>query len=153
MLFTLGPVKHLAKKFVKFGVVGFTGVIIDFGITWLLKEKLHLNPYLANSTGFVCAASNNWLLNRLWTFRSRHPQILRQYLIFMVVSLIGLGLNNAVVWVGITWFLLNFYVAKVVAVGVVMFWNFVINYKFTFAHTHQEKEETKQKVPSPSNEI
>jgi putative flippase GtrA len=153
LLSTLVAVKHVAKKFIKFGIVGFTGVIIDFGITWLLKEKLHLNPYLANSTGFVCAASNNWLLNRLWTFRSRHPRILRQYLIFMMVSGIGLGLNNAVLWAGTSWLSLNFYVAKVVAVGVVMFWNFVINYKFTFAHTHIEKLEAKQKVTSTGKVI
>ncbi|MCS6978647.1 MAG: GtrA family protein [Flavobacteriales bacterium] len=127
--------KHLAKKFIKFGIVGFTGVLIDFGITWVLKELLFLNPYVANSAGFLCAASNNWLLNRIWTFRNRHPRILKQYLVFMLVSLMGLGLNNAVVWLGVSFLALNFYVAKVVAVGVVMFWNFIINYKFTFAQS------------------
>lgn len=125
--------KHVARKFVKFGIVGSTGVVIDFAVTWLLKEQLHINAYVANSAGFVCAATNNWLLNRIWTFRSRNPQLIRQYLLFMLISVIGLGLNNLVVWFCSEVVGMNFYLAKLVAVGVVMFWNFAANYKITFS--------------------
>ncbi|MCS6981550.1 MAG: GtrA family protein [Flavobacteriales bacterium] len=125
--------KHVARKFLKFGIVGSTGVVIDFAVTWLLKEKLHINAYMANSVGFVCAASNNWLLNRIWTFRNRNPQLIRQYLLFMLISVIGLGLNNLVVWFCSEVVGINFYLAKLAAVGVVMFWNFGANYKITFS--------------------
>lgn len=57
-------------QFIKFCVVGGTGVVVDFGITFLFKEKLKLNKYIANSLGFMAAASTNYLLNRWWTFRS-----------------------------------------------------------------------------------
>ena len=46
----------LIWKFVKFCVVGFSGMVVDFGVTWLCKEKLHWNKYLSNSLGFVLAA-------------------------------------------------------------------------------------------------
>ena len=59
-------------QFIKFCVVGGTGVVVDFGITFLFKEKLKLNKYIANSLGFMAAASTNYLLNRWWTFRSHH---------------------------------------------------------------------------------
>jgi len=124
---------QVARKFIKFGIVGFTGVIFDFGVTILLKEVLRINPYLANSIGFICAASNNWLLNRIWTFKDKNPQILKQYIVFMVVSIIGLGLNNFIVWFFTEKVLINFYFSKLVAVGVVMFWNFLVNSKYTFA--------------------
>ena len=58
-------------QFIKFCVVGGTGVVVDFGITFLFKEKLKLNKYIANSLGFMAAASTNYLLNRWWTFRRR----------------------------------------------------------------------------------
>lgn len=48
---------------------------VDFGITFLGKEKLRLNKYVANSLGFISAASTNYVLNRLWTFHSRDPQV------------------------------------------------------------------------------
>ena len=40
-------------QFIKFCVVGGTGVVVDFGITFLFKEKLKLNKYIANSLGFT----------------------------------------------------------------------------------------------------
>ena len=55
-------------QFIKFCVVGASGMAVDFGITFLGKEKLRLNKYVANSLGFISAASTNYVLNRLWTF-------------------------------------------------------------------------------------
>ena len=49
-------------KFLKFCIVGSSGMIIDFGTTWLLKEKVKINKYLANSTGFILAATSNYLI-------------------------------------------------------------------------------------------
>ncbi len=63
-------------KFLKFGIVGFSGLIIDYAITFLLKEKLKVQRYISNSIGFTVAASSNWLFNRLWTFESSNPEIL-----------------------------------------------------------------------------
>ena len=52
-------------QFIKFCVVGASGMAVDFGITFLGKEKLRLNKYVANSLGFISAASTNYVLNRL----------------------------------------------------------------------------------------
>lgn len=79
----------MIAQFIKFCVVGGSGVVVDFAITYLLKEKLRLNKYIANSTGFVCAASTNYLLNRLWTFQSHDPQVTRQYMLFLAIALDG----------------------------------------------------------------
>ncbi len=123
---------ELILKFLKFGIVGASGVGVDFGITWICKEKLNLNKYVANSTGFLCAVVSNYLLNRVWTFHSQDPSIAMQFSKFLLASLIGLGLNN-----GIIYFLnerrqVKFYTAKLIATGVVTLWNFWANYTFTF---------------------
>ena len=47
----------MIQQFIKFCVVGGSGVFIDFGITYLCKEWLRLNKYLANSLGFLCAST------------------------------------------------------------------------------------------------
>ena len=49
--------KIFIEKFLKFCIVGGSGVIIDFGITFVCKELLKLNKYAANSLGFICAAT------------------------------------------------------------------------------------------------
>jgi putative flippase GtrA len=112
--------------------VGASGMIVDFGTTWILKEKAGINKYIANSTGFILAASSNYLLNRFWTFESQNQHIGEEYFSFMVISVIGLGINNLVLYLLTEKMRLNFYLSKLFAIGVVTIWNFFMNYMITF---------------------
>ncbi len=123
---------ELLIKFFKFGIVGVSGVIVDFGVTWLLKERLRLNKYIANSAGFACAVVSNYALNRIWTFHSSDPQVGIQFAKFTMVALIGLGMNNAIIFFLTERRGVKFYTAKLIATGVVMLWNFGANLLFTF---------------------
>jgi putative flippase GtrA len=122
----------LLWKFLKFCMVGSSGMIIDFGTTWLLKEKARVNKYLANSTGFVLAATSNYILNRFWTFHSANRQVVTEYLCFIIISVFGLAINNFVVYILTERMKFNFYLSKLFAVGIVILWNFSMNYLFTF---------------------
>ncbi|HBH23739.1 MAG TPA: glycosyl transferase family 2 [Cytophagales bacterium] len=119
-------------KFFKFGAVGFSGLLIDFGFTYFFKDVLKSNKYIANSIGFSLAATNNYILNRIWTFNSADPDILAQFLKFFGISVIGLLLNNMFVWIFHDKIKLNFYFSKLMAIGCVLFWNFFANYIYTF---------------------
>ncbi len=119
-------------KFLKFCVVGFSGMLIDFGTTWLLKEKVRVNKYIANSTGFVLAATSNYIWNRIWTFHSSNDQIAVEYLSFILISVAGLGINNFVIFLLNDKLKFNFYLSKLIAIGVVTIWNFVMNFIITF---------------------
>ena len=122
----------LIVKFLKFCLVGFSGMVVDFGTTWLCKEKFEWNKYLSNSIGFVLAATNNYIWNRLWTFHSESVEIVREYSTFVLIALVGLGLNNLIIWLLHEKAQLNFYLSKLIAIGCVMIWNFSMNYVFTF---------------------
>lgn len=123
----------LIFKFIKFGIVGFSGMIIDFGTTYLCKEILKLNKYLSNGIGFVLAATSNYFLNRIWTFKSQNEEVAAQYAQFMIVSVIGLAINSLVLYLlndKLKW---NFYLSKLFAIGITTIWNFFANLLFTFA--------------------
>ena len=120
-------------KILKFGIVGFIGMCLDFLVTWLLKEKLRLNKYLANSLGFTCAVINNFYLNLKWTFQVGGNQGTNVYLVkFILISIIGLGLNNSFVYLFSDRLKINFYVSKALAVVCVFIWNFSANNYFNF---------------------
>ncbi len=119
-------------KFLKFGVVGFSGLFIDFGITYLTKEKLNVPKYIANAIGFVTAATSNYFLNRIWTFESENPEVIVEFTEFFIISIIGLGLNTLLLWVLVSKFKMNFYVAKIFAIALVTIWNFLANVFITF---------------------
>jgi putative flippase GtrA len=119
-------------KFFKFIIVGFSGMVVDFSITILLKEKLKVNRYISNSAGFTLAASTNYLLNRLWTFESNNPKVLVEYSTFFLISLIGLAINNLIIYLFEK--KLRFYFAKFLAIMVTSLWNFTANYYLNFNH-------------------
>lgn len=123
----------LLFKLLKFVAVGFSGLFVDFGITFLLKEKLKVQKYAANAIGFMCAASSNYLLNRIWTFQSHNPAVLNEYSRFILVSAAGLAINTFVLWILVSKFKWNFYLSKLCAIAVVTIWNFTVNLMFTFS--------------------
>lgn len=122
----------IVLKFLKFCLVGFSGMIIDFSITWLLKEKFRINKYFANSTGFVLAAASNYVWNRFWTFHSENNLIATEFLSFIIISIAGLAINNLLILFFTDKMKLNFYLSKLIAIGVVTLWNFIMNFLITF---------------------
>ena len=119
-------------KFLKFIIVGFSGMIVDFSITILLKEKLKIHRYISSSAGFTFAATSNYLFNRLWTFESNNPKVLVEYSTFLIISLIGLFINNLFLYLFEK--KLRFYYAKFFAILVTSLWNFSANYWLNFTH-------------------
>ncbi len=134
LLFTFAQFfeKAFLLKFLRFCVVGASGTAIDFGLTWLCKEIFKIPKFIANAIGFVVAATNNYILNRIWTWGSTNSEVGVEYLKFFTVSLIGLGLNTLILYLFNEKLKWNFYLSKVIATGVVMVWNFLANNFFTF---------------------
>lgn len=121
-------------RLAKFGMVGCTGIVIDFSVTWLCKEKLKWNKYVANSTGFSFAVVNNYLLNRYYTFQNNDPGISLQFLKFLLISIVGLALSTGLLYLIQKNTRVNFYISKAIVIGLVFIWNYTINSLFTFQY-------------------
>lgn len=119
-------------KFFKFGLVGFTGLVIDFGITWICKEKLGYNKYLANGLGFLFGVTNNYFLNKYFTFDNHNPEIGLQFLSFLIIAIIGFSLNTGFLYSLQKKTKINFYVCKIIVTAIVFVWNFGANSFYTF---------------------
>lgn len=119
-------------KFLKFGVVGASGLIVDFGFTILCKEVLKIQKYVSNAIGFTLASTSNYILNRIWTFESKNPAIGIEFSEFFLISLIGLGLNTLILYILVSKYNQKFYISKAFAIAIVTLWNFFANAFFTF---------------------
>ena len=119
-------------KFLKFLVVGLSGMIIDFSITFICKEKLKLNKYVANSLGFSIAAVSNFYWNKQWTFDSSNSDFSTEFYWFMGISIISLFIYNSIVWIGINRMNINFYISKIIGIFFITFWNFFAHLLITF---------------------
>lgn len=122
----------LFGKILRFSVTGALGALIDFGFTYLCKEVLRINKFLSNAIGFIMAATFCFFLNKFWTYQSQTPLAWTEYLTFIAVSLVGLGINTLVLYLFSEKAKMNFYLSKCFAIGVASIWNFLANLWITF---------------------
>ena len=128
-------------RFLRFGVVGFSGVFVDLAVFYLLRTQLGLPIARSTILSAEVAVINNFLWNDLWTFRDvskRQPkksQRLKRFLKFNIVCLAGIILQALLVSLLHDAFGMNEFAAKLVAIAIVTFWNFWINLKLSWRVT------------------
>lgn len=136
------------SRFIRFGVVGFSGVFVDMAVFYLLRDPNGLGLPLTRSAilSAEVAIVNNFLWNDIWTFgdisktqKGRRKQ-LKRFLKFNIICLAGLILNVLIVNVLYNLFGINEYLAKLMAIAVVTLWNFWINLKLSWRVTDVETE-------------
>ena len=131
----ISVMNKLLAQIVKFGIVGVLATLVDFGIMIALHEWLGINPIFASAISFTIAAIFNYIASMRYVFIHREDlSKAREFIIFFVLSVIGLILNSFIMWAGEFAFIAAgidyatgpYYVGvKVVATGLVMVWNFV----------------------------
>jgi putative flippase GtrA len=77
----------------KFCLVGSVGYVVNLGVYSLLLNWANLNYLIAAVGSFAIAVTNNYLLNRYWTFHHQRGHFAYQGMRFLVVSLVSLGAN------------------------------------------------------------
>jgi len=132
------------KRFIKFGLVGIIGSIVDFSILnfliFVLGFSSPTGKIIANLISTSAAILSNFTWNRLWTFPESRKRKKRVQLVqFTLVNLVGLIINTAIFFLTDHYFFSQFVasnvsvqLAKLTAIGLVMFWNFGANRIWTY---------------------
>jgi putative flippase GtrA len=137
-------------RFLRFAVVGIIGAVVDFGVMNLMSSVFHVPLVVAGTISFIAAIISNFTWNRYWTYPdSRSRPLLRQLTMFTIVSVTGLAIRIPLLailepvmlrLVGSlpieltvhTVELISDNLTLVIAVIVVMFWNFFVNRYWTY---------------------
>lgn len=118
--------RKLIAQFMKFGVVGAIAFVIDYGLLIVLTEVFGL-WYLASATiSFTVSVIFNYLASMRYVFTHKEDMSRRkEFVIFVVLSIIGLLINNICMWAGVEIFGWHYLLVKIGATAIVMVWNFV----------------------------
>lgn len=122
----------------QFGVVGGSGYVINLVVFAVLTSALDLHHVAAAVGAFAVAVTNNFILNRIWTFRSqgaRDHHAGFQAARFFAVSLVGLAVNLVVLTVLVDGLGVAELPAQAAAVAVATPVNFIGNKLWTFGRT------------------
>ena len=128
-------------RFLKFGAVGFSGVFVDLGVFWMLSNGLGLAAVTATILSAEVAVLNNFIWNDRWTFGDRSIQqpgrrsMVRRFLKFNVLCLVGIVLQGTLVGLMSKVAGVPAIGAKLLAITLVMLWNFWINLKLSWRVT------------------
>lgn len=118
--------KKLIEQMFKFGIVGIISFIIDYGVFFILNEKLGIYYLVANVCSFSVSVVINYILNLKYVFQSSdNANKAKEFVIYIILNIIGLGFNQLIMKVCVGYLEIHPMIAKIIATGVVMIYNFI----------------------------
>ena len=117
--------KKLICQMVRFGIVGAICTAIDFGIMIFLREVAGVYYLAASGVSFAVSVVVSYLLSMKYVFHGRKDGSRpREFLLFVILSVAGLGLNQLIMWAAVDGMNISYILAKVGATAIVMIYNF-----------------------------
>ena len=116
----------LLAQIAKFGIVGIFATVIDFAILIVLTELFGVDTVVSATISFSISVVFNYLASMRYVFKHRDGlSRQREFAVFLVLSMVGLIINDVMMWMGTEFTSVDYRIVKVVATFVVMIWNFV----------------------------
>lgn len=119
-------VKRLINQILKFGVVGGTAFFIDYGLLFVLTEFAGIHYLISGTISFAASVIYNYILSVVWVFDPvGERNKAKDMAVFLILSVIGLGINQAIMWVLVEFFGVYYMISKIAATAIVMVYNFI----------------------------
>lgn len=115
----------LIVQIIRFGFVGGTAFIIDYGIFTILNQLLGIHYIIAGTISFSISVIYNYILSIKWVFDVTKKQTTKDFIIFIVLSVIGLILNNIIMYISVDLIHIHVLISKIIATAIVMVYNFI----------------------------
>lgn len=123
--------KKLFKQLLKFGIVGGLAFVVDYSILVFSKEVLDFHVLIATSLGFIISVIFNYWASITFVFEAKQNRNkTTEFIIFVVLSAIGLILTEISMWFGVELLNLNYSIVKIVVAVIVMIFNFLTRKMF-----------------------
>lgn len=115
----------LIKQIIRFGIVGLVATIIDFLLLFCLTDFLNIYYLVSSIISFIISLLVNYILSIKWVFDVKKKQTYREVLLFIILSTIGLLINQLILYIFTDIFNIYYIFSKLVATLIVMIYNFV----------------------------
>ena len=142
--------KRLLLEFFRYLLVGGSAFLVDFGTLVLCKEVLlpdfPLKLYTATAIGFIAGLIFNYILSITFVFeiakKSRVGHSFLDFVVFTAIGVIGLGLTELGMALGVDWLKINYMLVKIMVTAIVLLWNYLGRKLFIFKQPQKESVES-----------
>ena len=120
-----GTTDRLLVQFVRYFFVGGFAFVVDFGLLYILTEYAGLHYLLSATLSFISGLLVNYVISCIWVFsNSKFKNRLVEFLFFAAIGVVGLLLNDALIWLFTDCIGTHYMFSKIVAAAMVYLWNF-----------------------------
>lgn len=114
------------EQIIKFGFVGFLCFFIDYGVMVFLTEVFRIDYLVSSGISFTVSVIVNYILSITFVFETdKDKNKLKEFVVFVFLSVFGLGINEACMWLAVEAAGIYYMISKIGATAVVMVYNFV----------------------------
>ena len=118
--------KKILVQIFKFAIVGVVATLIDFLFLYIFREFFKFPVVLANTLSFVISVIYNYTASIKWVFYvNKEKSAKKQFITFIIFSVIGLLINDLIMWISVDQLNIYYLLAKIIATLIVMVFNFV----------------------------
>ena len=112
-------------QLIKFSIVGIIAAFIDVGLLVILKELISVNVFIASAVSFCISVTVNYILSMSFVLKSKNNGKLKEFTIFVILSIGGLCLNQIILWIGVKFMSVYYLIVKFIAMVIVPIYNFL----------------------------
>jgi len=130
--FIAAELKNNYIYFIRYVLLAGIATVIDFLVLYSLTEYAHVWYFISSALSYLCGMVTNFALNKIFNFANRSRKIIRQFSVFASVALVGLALNQLIIYLLVEHSGLWYIYAKFISVMIVMIYSFIGHKKLTF---------------------
>lgn len=120
----------LVKQIFRFTLIGGIAFLIDSTILFILTDYVGVHYLISSMISFTVSVIFNYIMSILWVFDVNKKQTRRDIVIFFILSLIGLGINQLIMYISVDLMNIYYMISKVISTALVMVYNFITRKKF-----------------------
>ena len=119
------------RQFFSYLVCGGIATLADMSVLFILTSALQINHLIAAAIGFLAGVATNYSLNIQLVFKSK-GKTKKELTLFTLIGIGGLLWTEFIIWILVDNMTFKLMIAKMIAVILVLFWNFFMRKKFVF---------------------
>ena len=124
--------KPSVRQFIWYVFFAGIATLVDVGFLIFFTEIVGLLYLYSAAISYTMGMITNYLTNKKWNFQNKSKKYVQQFSLFVFVALVGLGLNQLFIWVGVELLGLWYVFAKIIALFIVVIWSFIGHKHITF---------------------
>lgn len=135
-LATLSIGRFIPVRFFKFGLIGFSGIVVNESMVWAMINWVSLDEKSALLAGIETSIITNFILNNYWTFYEYRHRGIKKFLMGLIsynfISSIGVVITFSIAVFLMNNFGVNVYASNLAGILVATVWNYRINFQITW---------------------